>query len=163
VALASAPGRGAVAVVRVSGARAMTIAGALGVPLLVPRRATRVRLRAPAPDAAREEAMDDALVVAYPGPRSYTGEDVVEFQVHGGAVVPAAVVAACVAAGARPAWPGEFTQRAVLNGRQKSAQFTVGRWGKMRSEADFAFPLLKDRLALRTNAMWEERGEYVDV
>jgi outer membrane receptor protein involved in Fe transport len=47
------------------------------------------------------------------------------------------------------------SKRAVLNGRQKSAQFTVGRWGKMRSEADFAFPLLKDRLALRTNAMWE--------
>ena len=145
VALASAPGRGAVAVVRVSGARAMTIAGALGVPPLVPRRATRVRLRAPAPDAAREEAMDDALddalVVAYPGPRSYTGEDVVEFQVHGGAVVPAAVVAACVAAGARPAWPGEFTQRAVLNGRMDLVQAEAvadlidARSGAMRRQA----------------------------
>jgi tRNA modification GTPase len=123
----------------------MTIAGALGVPPLVPRRATRVRLRAPAPDAAREEAMDDALddalVVAYPGPRSYTGEDVVEFQVHGGAVVPAAVVAACVAAGARPAWPGEFTQRAVLNGRMDLVQAEAvadlidARSGAMRRQA----------------------------
>lgn len=157
VALASAPGRGAVAVVRVSGARAMTIAGALGVPPLVPRRATRVRLRVVVRDGARDAArdaaghdaagmmttddLDDALVVAYPAPRSYTGEDVVEFQVHGGAVVPAAVVAACVAAGARPAWPGEFTQRAVLNGRMDLVQAEAvadlidARSGAMRRQA----------------------------
>ncbi len=49
------------------------------------------------------------------------------------------------------------SKRAVLNGRQKSAQFTVGRFAKKRSEADFAFPLIKDKLALRTNAMWEDR------
>ena len=54
------------------------------------------------------------------------------------------------------------SKRAVLNGRQKSAQFTVGRWGKLRSEADFAFPLLKDKLALRTNAMWEDRGGWFE-
>ncbi|MBM3844617.1 MAG: hypothetical protein FJ397_15380, partial [Verrucomicrobia bacterium] len=50
----------------------------------------------------------------------------------------------------------------MLNGRQKSAQFTVGRWGKLRSESDFAFPLLKDKLALRTNAMWEDRGGWFE-
>ncbi|WP_414664507.1 TonB-dependent siderophore receptor [Horticoccus sp. 23ND18S-11] len=52
------------------------------------------------------------------------------------------------------------SKRAVLNGRQKSAQFTVGRFAKKRSEADFAFPIIKDKLALRTNAMWEDRGGW---
>jgi outer membrane receptor protein involved in Fe transport len=54
------------------------------------------------------------------------------------------------------------SKRAVLNGRQKTAQFTVGRWAKKRSEADFAFPLVKDTLALRTNAMWEDRGGWFE-
>jgi len=148
VAVATAPGRGAVAVVRVSGARAMTIAGALGVPPLAPRRMTRVRLLAPAGGPANdgtpealEDALDDALVVAYPGPRSYTGEDVVEFHLHGGAVVPASVLAACVRAGARPAWPGEFTQRAVLHGRMDLVQAEAvadlidARSGAMRRQA----------------------------
>jgi outer membrane receptor protein involved in Fe transport len=54
------------------------------------------------------------------------------------------------------------SKRAVLNGRQKSVQLTVGRWGKKRSEADFAFPLIKDKLALRTNAMGEDRGGWFE-
>ena len=54
------------------------------------------------------------------------------------------------------------SKRAVLNGRQKSTQFLVGRWAKKRSEADFAFPLIKDKLALRTNAMWEDREGWFE-
>lgn len=54
------------------------------------------------------------------------------------------------------------SKRAVLNGAQKSAQLTVGRWAKKRTEADFAFPLIKDKLALRTNAMWEDRGGWFE-
>ena len=54
------------------------------------------------------------------------------------------------------------SKRAVLNGRQKSVQFLVGRFAKKRSEADFAFPLIKDKLALRTNAMWEDRGGWFE-
>ena len=54
------------------------------------------------------------------------------------------------------------SKRAVLNGRQRSAQFLVGRFAKKRSEADFAFPLIKDKLALRTNAMWEDRGGWFE-
>ncbi len=61
--------------------------------------------------------MDDALAACFRGPRSYTGEDLVELSTHGGLLVPAAAVAALVAAGARPARPGEFTRRAVLNGK----------------------------------------------
>ena len=120
VAIATAAGRGAVALVRLSGARAIDIARALGVSsrhetiaAATPRRATRVRLVHPITHAP----LDDALVTVFPGPRSYTGEDVVEFSTHGGQVVPAAVLAACISAGARLAFPGEFTRRAVLNGR----------------------------------------------
>ena len=54
------------------------------------------------------------------------------------------------------------SKRAVLNGRQKSTQLTVGRFAKKRSEADFAFPLIKDKLALRTNAMWEDRAGWFE-
>jgi tRNA modification GTPase len=68
------------------------------------------------------EPVDDVLAACFPGPRSYTGEDLVEISTHGGLVVPAAALAAFVAAGARPAAPGEFTRRAVLNGKMDLLQ-----------------------------------------
>ncbi len=117
VALATAAGRGAIAVIRLSGARAIDIARALGASGLQPRRATRVALRQP-----NGEPLDDALITWFAAPRSYTGDEVVEIATHGGYVVPALVLAACVAAGARPATPGEFTRRAVLNGRMDLVQ-----------------------------------------
>jgi tRNA modification GTPase len=66
--------------------------------------------------------VDEVLAACFPGPRSYTGEDLVEISTHGGLVVPAAAVAALVAAGARPAQPGEFSRRAVLNGKMDLLQ-----------------------------------------
>ncbi len=66
--------------------------------------------------------MDEVLAACFPAPRSYTGEDLVEISTHGGLVVPAAAVAALAAAGARPAQPGEFTRRAVLNGKMDLLQ-----------------------------------------
>ena len=113
VARATADGRGALATIRMSGARAISIAGALGASGLSPRVATRVTLRHPVSGAQ----LDDALVTAFAAPRSFTGEDLVEISTHGGRVVPMLVVAACVAAGARVALPGEFTRRAVINGK----------------------------------------------
>ena len=68
------------------------------------------------------DSVDDVLAACFPAPHSYTGEDVVEISTHGGLVVPAAAVAALVAAGARPAEPGEFTRRAVLNGKMDLLQ-----------------------------------------
>ena len=117
VALATAAGRGAIAVIRLSGARAIDIARALGASGLQPRRATRVALRHP-----NGEPLDDALITWFAAPRSYTGDEVVEIATHGGHVVPSLVLAACVSAGARPATPGEFTRRAVLNGRMDLVQ-----------------------------------------
>jgi tRNA modification GTPase len=123
VALATPPGRGGLAVVRVSGALAVQIAGTLieGAPRLEPRRATLVRVVAgigqgPRPRAGRD-VVDEAIVTLFEGPASYTGEDVVEFSVHGSPVVVGELVRAAVAAGARLARGGEFTLRAFLNGR----------------------------------------------
>src|SRR2546422_9557258 len=78
-----------------------------------PRTVRRVHVVHPATGAP----VDDALAACFRGPRSYTGEDLVELSTHGGLLVPAAAVAAFVAAGARPARPGEFTRRAVLSGK----------------------------------------------
>ncbi|WP_434479357.1 tRNA uridine-5-carboxymethylaminomethyl(34) synthesis GTPase MnmE [Gemmatimonas sp.] len=124
VAPATAPGRGAVALVRLSGARAMTIARALGAfggvhgAAAVPRHATLSTLTHPESGGQLEQA----LVTWFAAPRSYTGEEVVELAVHGGVVSPSLVVAACLAAGARMALPGEFTRRAVMHGRMDLVQ-----------------------------------------
>ena len=96
----------------------MAIAGAVLRPWpLTARRATRCA----AVDAAGR-LLDRPVVIAYDAPRSYTGDPVVEIATHGGTIVPTSIVAALVAAGARPATPGEFTRRAVLNGRMDLAQ-----------------------------------------
>ena len=115
VALATAPGRSAVAVVRVSGRRAHEVAGRVVRPW--PAEARRAQLCAVHEPRGAAEVIDRALVTRFDRPRSYTGEDAVEIATHGGYAVPAAVVAALVAAGAREALPGEFTRRAVLNGK----------------------------------------------
>ncbi|MEO7218010.1 MAG: tRNA uridine-5-carboxymethylaminomethyl(34) synthesis GTPase MnmE [Gemmatimonadaceae bacterium] len=110
---ATAGGRAAIAVVRVSGPAAFAIAK---------------RLVAPWPEAHRQamlctvrhgsgDVLDRALVTTFGAPASFTGEDVVEISTHGGAVVPTLVLAALVGWGARVALPGEFTRRAVLNGK----------------------------------------------
>ena len=71
----------------------------------------------PAPSSENPNILDAGLVLAFKGPHSYTGEDVVEFQCHGGSVAPRRVLEACLRAGARLARRGEFTERAFLNGR----------------------------------------------
>jgi tRNA modification GTPase len=110
-ALASAAGRAGVAVVRLSGPGTGRIAGALAGPLPPPRRAALRRLR----HEGRE--IDHALLLWFPGPASFTGEDVAEFHIHGGRAVREALFSALSALGARPAEPGEFSRRAVENGR----------------------------------------------
>ncbi|OLD94862.1 MAG: tRNA uridine-5-carboxymethylaminomethyl(34) synthesis GTPase MnmE [Gemmatimonadetes bacterium 13_1_20CM_4_69_16] len=115
VALATPPGRSAVALIRLSGAGAFDVALRCVRPFRPerPRAALRARLVHP----ATGEPVDDVLVACFPAPRSYTGQDLVELSTHGGLLVPGEAVAALVAAGARPARPGEFTRRAVLNGK----------------------------------------------
>jgi tRNA modification GTPase len=110
---ATGPGRGAVTVVRVSGARAGEVVRSLAGRLPRPRVATLRRLARP--DTGEE--LDRALLLWFPGPQSYTGEDVAELQLHGGTAVLDAVSAALLALGCRPAGPGEFTRRAFLRGK----------------------------------------------
>ena len=113
VALATAPGRGALAVVRLSGPRAHPLArSALDRWPASPRRATLSVVR----DAHGVE-VDQAVVIRYDAPASFTGDDAVEIITHGGSVVPTTVVAALISRGARQAEPGEFTRRAVLSGK----------------------------------------------
>jgi len=116
-AIATPAGRGGVGVVRVSGPRAPEIARALSGALPPARRVCLRSLR-----DARGEMIDEGLVISFPAPHSYTGEPVVEFQGHGGPVVMHALLAACIDAGARLAYPGEFTRRAFLEGRIDLAQ-----------------------------------------
>ena len=115
VALATAPGRAAVAVLRLSGPGAGAALEALtGTALPPARRASRRRLA----DPATGDILDEALILWFPAPASYTGEDVAEFQLHGGRAVVAGVIAALLARpGLRLAEPGEFTKRAFLNGK----------------------------------------------
>ncbi len=112
-ALSSGAGRAGVAVVRVSGLGAGEALRVLtGKPLPEPRRAVTRRL------AHRGEAIDDALVLWFAAPASFTGEDVAEFHIHGGRAVQAALFEALAAfEGFRPAEAGEFTRRAVENGK----------------------------------------------
>ena len=126
-AIATAPGRSGVAVVRVSGSEAFGIAERLtgirdgeadSCPLV---RIARIRF----PRSDQQIAspfIDEGVILFFQSPHSYTGEDVVEFQCHGGAVTPRRVLEACFAAGARLAHRGEFTQRAFLNGKLDYAQ-----------------------------------------
>lgn len=112
VSVASAPGRGAVALVRLSGPNAFSIA------------ARHLRLPPPEPRLSQlcdvfdgEQKLDQALVTLFSSPNSFTGDDTVEFSTHGGHLVPSTIVAALILSGARQATPGEFTRRAVLNGK----------------------------------------------
>ncbi len=112
VAVATAHGRGGIGVVRLSGRNLKPLAQALSGKLPEPRVATLTNFR-----AADGEVIDTGLLLHFPAPNSYTGEDVLEFQGHGGPVVMQMLLARCVDLGARLAEPGEFTRRAFLNGK----------------------------------------------
>jgi tRNA modification GTPase len=113
VAVATAPGRGAIAVVRLSGTGANELAARLVRPWPpAPRVAALCTVYSP-----MGERLDQAIVTRYEHPRSFTGEDVVEIACHGGRIVSTSIMAALLDTGAREASPGEFTRRAILNGK----------------------------------------------
>ena len=117
VAIATAPGAGGVGMLRLSGPQARPIAEAIGVRAMQPRHAHYARFR----DAVGE-VIDDGIALWFPAPNSFTGEEVVELQGHGSPVVLQQLVARCIALGARQARPGEFSERAFLNGKLDLAQ-----------------------------------------
>jgi tRNA modification GTPase len=113
-ALATPPGRSALAVIRLSGTGAFDVARRV-ISRFQADPGRRARLAAF--HTVDGETIDQGIYTVYPGPHSYTGEDLVELSCHGGLLAPARVLAALHAAGARAAAPGEFTRRAVLNGK----------------------------------------------
>ena len=121
VAIATAPGRGAVGIVRASGKDLSTLIAAICAKPLTPRMAHY----GPILDA-QGQALDQGLAIHFPAPNSYTGEDVLELQAHGGPVVLQLILARCLEAGRgiglRLANPGEFTARAFFNDKLDLAQ-----------------------------------------
>jgi len=122
VAQATAPGESAIAVVRMSGPQALEIASRRFRGTRSPRDSGSHRILFGAFLGAGDTPLDTVLVSVFRAPNSYTGEDVVEISSHGGAVIPGAILSALVEAGARPARPGEFTERAYRNGKLDLAQ-----------------------------------------
>lgn len=123
-AVATPAGQGAVSLIRLSGSAALAILARVFFPSgngavhgLADRRATLGQVR-----DGKGEVVDEVLATVFRGPRSYTGEDVVEISSHGGILVTQRVLEAMLAAGARPANPGEFSQRAFLNGKMDLTQ-----------------------------------------
>ncbi len=147
VAIATAPGRGGIGVLRLSGPRAAHVATTIAPPLPAPRRAELRFFH-----AVNGEAIDRGLVLYFPAPGSYTGEEVVELQAHGSPAVLDELLSAAQAAGARLARPGEFTERAFVNGRMDLAQ--VGAVADLieadsRAAARAAFATLEGRFSDR--------------
>lgn len=117
VAQATPPGRGGIAIVRVSGSQVKKIAQALLHLLPSPREATYVSFR-----DANGEILDQGVALFFPGPYSFTGEDVLELHGHGSPVVVDSLLQSILQLGARIARPGEFSERAFLNGKMDLAQ-----------------------------------------
>lgn len=117
-AIATAHGIGSISIVRLSGKDALSIALKLSKKThLPPRYVTLTPLY-----SHDESLIDEALVIFFQNPKSFTGEDVVEFQCHGGMIVAQSIIKECIALGARLANPGEFSKRAFLNGRMDLTQ-----------------------------------------
>jgi tRNA modification GTPase len=131
VSVATAPGRGSVGIIRVSGQNLAPVIDALCGRSLLPRQATYLSFR-----DSRGQVIDQGLAIHFPAPHSYTGEEVLELQAHGGPTVLQLLAAGCLEAGAalnpatgqpclprlRLAQPGEFTERTFLNDKIDLAQ-----------------------------------------
>jgi len=116
-AVATPPGRGGIGIVRISGPRALHIGGVVSGRDPIVRELQLVRFR-----AADGSVIDEGLLLGFKAPHSFTGEDVVELQGHGGPVVMDMLLERCTELGARLARPGEFSERAFLNGKLDLAQ-----------------------------------------
>ena len=118
-AIATAPGAGGIAVVRLSGAESYQVAARVFCPANAAKKVVDAKGYTAMYGTFREgdEAFDEGVALFFRAPHSYTGEDVVELSCHGGSAVARRLVEACLAAGAQPAAPGEYTRRAFLNGK----------------------------------------------
>src|SRR6187551_3253034 len=120
VALATPPGIGAIGIIRLSGAKAIDIVNELFPSKDLSKQASHTIHVGIIKD--KEAILDEVVISIYKNPRSYTGEDVVEISGHGSPFVLQEIINACIQRGARLAKPGEFTQRAFLNGKMDLTQ-----------------------------------------
>ena len=121
-AISTPPGEGAIALVRISGANAIEIADKVFRGRELPSRFTSHVQHLGEIFSAENQLIDQVVLSVHPAPASYTGENLVEITCHGGTLVSARVLEACLRAGARAARPGEFTERAFLNGKMDLTQ-----------------------------------------
>ena len=124
VALATPPGAGGIAVVRLSGPESYRITEEVFRPINPNKKVSEAKGYTAlfGHFIARGETLDEGVALFFRAPRSYTGEDVVELSCHGGMMIAQELITACIAAGAAPAGPGEYTKRAFLNGRMSLTQ-----------------------------------------
>jgi tRNA modification GTPase len=120
VALATAPGIGAIAVIRISGSKAFSIIDSLFPSKKIAKQATHTALVGMLKDGDR--LIDEVVLTLFKGPKSFTGEDTIEISCHGSTFIQQQIIEACVSKGARLARAGEFTQRAFLNGKMDLTQ-----------------------------------------
>ncbi len=120
VALATAPGIGAIAVIRISGTKAFSIIDLLFPSKKIAAQATHTALVGMLKDGDR--LIDEVVLTLFKGPKSFTGEDTIEISCHGSQFIQQQIIEACVSKGARLARAGEFTQRAFLNGKMDLTQ-----------------------------------------
>lgn len=155
-AIATAPGRSGVAVIRVSGKDAFHIGALLAGFEMTPGRIRFGKLCNP---TKGNILLDEAVILAFQSPHSYTGEDVVEFQCHGGAITPKRILEACFDNGARIARRGEFTERAFLNGKldYEKAQAVIDLIDAKTSQAaDDALNGLQGAITRELRSIYEE-------
>jgi tRNA modification GTPase len=131
VAIATANGIGSIGIVRLSGSEALSIAKKISLKEdIQPRMATLSKLY-----NLNKELIDEAIVLYFQNPNSFTGEDIVEFQCHGGSVITQMILKECISLGARIANPGEFSKRAFLNGKIDLSQaYAISKMIEARSE-----------------------------
>ena len=124
VALATPPGAGGIAVVRLSGPESYRVTEQVFQPMNPEKKVREAKGYTAlfGHFIARGQTLDEGVALFFRAPRSYTGEDVVELNCHGGMVIAQELITACIAAGAAPAGPGEYTKRAFLNGRMSLTQ-----------------------------------------
>ncbi|MFH1963955.1 MAG: tRNA uridine-5-carboxymethylaminomethyl(34) synthesis GTPase MnmE [Acidobacteriota bacterium] len=155
-AVSTAPGKGAVSVIRISGPLAWEFAFCrtrLEPSCIKPRRFYYATLR------YEEDELDDVLLLFFAAPDSYTGEDVLEVQCHGSPFITGKILESCLNIGIRPARPGEFTYRAVLNGKMDLTQAEAVRdliESKTALQGKIARDMIKGRLSSRLSIIREE-------
>jgi len=150
VAIATANGIGSISIVRLSGVDSLKIASKITQgTILQPRMATLSKIY-----DTKDELIDEALLIYFKNPHSFTGEDIVEFQCHGGIAITNIVLATCIDAGARIANPGEFSKRAFLNGKIDLSQAqAISKMIEARSE---------DAVKLLARQLKGELKDFVD-